>query len=148
MVQSDAEPVDEYLASLDPERRAVIAAVRDVVVANLPTGYVEEMAWGMISYDVPLERYPTTYNGKPLMYAALASLKRYCSLYLTTVYADPARRESFESRYRASGKRLDMGKSCVRFRSLDDLPLDLVADVIGATSVDDFLASYEAARAR
>ena len=148
MVQSNATTVAEYLAALDPDRRAIIGTVRDVVVANLPAGYVEEMAWGMISYDVPLERHPNTYNGKPLTYAALASQKRYCSLYLTSVYADPERLEGFEAQYRATGKRLDMGKSCVRFRTLDDLPLDLVADVIRATPVDDFIALYEAARAR
>jgi hypothetical protein len=147
MVQSQATTVAQYLAELDPDRRATISAVRDVVVANLPAGYVEEMAWGMISYDVPLARHPNTYNGKPLVYAALASQKRYCSLYLTAVYADPERQTWFESRYRDTGKRLDMGKSCVRFRGLDDLPLDLVADVIRGTPVDEFIAICEAARA-
>ena len=141
-----AETVAEYLADLDPDRRAIIGAVRDVVLANLPVGYVEEIAWGMISYDIPLDRYPDTYNGKPLMYAALASQKRHCALYLTNVSGDPARRERFAERYRATGKRLDMGKSCVRFRTLDDLPLDLVAEVIAGTSVDEYLAAYAASR--
>ena len=100
----------------------------------------------MISYDIPLDRYPDTYNGKPLMYAALASQKRHCALYLTNVSADPARLEWFMERYRATGKRLDMGKSCVRFRTLDDLPLDLVAEVIAGTSVDEYLAAYAASR--
>jgi len=148
MAQSDATTVEQYLAELEPDRRAIVGAVRDVIVANLPAGYVEEMGWGMIAYDVPLSRHPDTYNGKPLMYAALASQQRYCSLYLTAVYADPDRRGSFEARYRETGKRLDMGKSCVRFRSLDGLPLDLVADVIGATPVDEFIAILEAARGR
>ena len=141
-----AETVAEYLADVDPDRRAIIGAVRDVVLANLPVGYVEEIAWGMISYDIPLDRYPDTYNGKPLMYAALASQKRHCALYLTNVSADPARLEWFTERYRATGKRLDMGKSCVRFRTLDDLPLDLVAEVIAGTSVDEYLAAYAASR--
>lgn len=145
---SDATTVDEYLAALADDRRAVIAAVRDVIVANLPTGFVEGIGWGMISYDVPLERYPNTYNGKPLMYAALASQKRHCALYLTDVYIDPARLDWFTERYRASGKRVDIGKSCVRFRTVDDLPLDLVAEVIAGTSVDAFLATYEAGRRR
>jgi len=148
MVRSEATTVEQYLAELEPDRRAIVSAVRDVIVASLPAGYVEEIGWGMISYDVPLSRHPNTYNGKPLMYAALASQKRSCSLYLTAVYADPDRRAAFEARYRDTGKRLDMGKSCVRFRSLDDLPLDLVADVIGATPVDEFVAVYEAARGR
>ena len=148
MAPSAATTVEQYLAELDPQRRAIIGAVRDIVVANLPAGYVEEMAWGMISYDVPLSRHPDTYNGKPLMYAALASQKRYCSLYLSAVYADPERHADFEARYRDTGKRLDMGKSCVRFRTLDDLPLDLVADVIGGTPVDEFITLYETARPR
>src|SRR5262245_33951638 len=148
MARSEATTVEQYLAELEPDRRAITSAVREVIVANLPDGYVEEMAWGMISYDVPLSRHPNTYNGKPLVYAALASQKRYCSLYLTAVYADPDHRASFEHRYRETGKRLDMGKSCVRFRTLDDLPLDLVADVIRATPVDEFVAIYDAARTR
>jgi len=147
MAQSAATTVEQYLAELDPDRRAIVSAVRDVVVTNLPAGYVEEMAWGMISYDVPLSRHPNTYNGKPIMYAALASQKRYCSLYLSAVYADPDRQADFEARYRDTGKRVDMGKSCVRFRTLDDLPLDLVAEVIGGTPVDEFITMYEAGRA-
>jgi hypothetical protein len=146
MARSDATTVDGYLAALPDDRREIIGRVRDVIVANLPDGYVEEMAWGMISYDVPLERYPDTYNGKPLMYAALASQKRHCAVYLTNVYGDPKRLEEFEARYRASGKRLDMGKSCVRFRTLDDLPLALIGDTIAATTVDEFLAIYETSR--
>ncbi len=111
-------------------RRATIDAVRAVVLANLPAGYDESFRWGMLSYEIPLHRYPDTYNGKPLMYAALAAQKRYSSLYLTSVYSDPGKLERFVEAYRATGKRLDMGKSCVRFRTLDDLPLDVVADAI------------------
>ncbi len=145
-MRSDAATVDEYLAALPADRRETIELVRDVVVAALPTGYEEEMAWGMISYDVPLARHADTYNGKPLMYAALAAQQRYCSLYLSAVYADADALERFRTAYLATGKRLDMGKSCVRFRTLDDLPLDLVAETIAATSVDDFVRIYEAAR--
>jgi hypothetical protein len=148
VARSEATTVEHYLAELDRDWRAIIGSVRDVIVANLPSGYVEEMAWGMISYDVPLSRHPNTYNGKPLMYAALASQRRYCSLYLSAVYADPELQAQFETRYRDTGKRLAIGRSCVRFRTLDDLPLDLVADVIRGTSVGDFVALYEAARAR
>lgn len=145
-MRSEATTVEQYLAELPDARRDTIARVRAVIVANLPDGYVETMAWGMISYEVPLERYPDTYNGKPLGYAALASQKRYCSVYLTNVYNDPERLEAFEAAYRATGKRLDMGKSCVRFRTLDDLPLDLIGETIAATPVDEFLKSYEAGR--
>jgi hypothetical protein len=104
------------------------------------------MNWGMLSYEVPLSRYADTYNGQPLPYAALASQKRYMSLYLNSVYGDPATERWFTDRYEASGKRLDMGKSCVRFKHLDDLPLDLIAETIARTPVDDFIRRYETSR--
>ena len=78
------------------------------------------MNWGMISYEVPLSTCPDTYNGQPLMYAALASQKRHMAVYLTGIYLDEAEREAFEEAYRATGKRFDVGRSCVRFRSLED----------------------------
>lgn len=148
MAQSSAATVEEYLAELSEDRRAMVAAVRDVVNANLPAGYEEAMAFGMVSWQIPLERYPTTYNRRPLVYASLASQKQYVSLYLMCVYTDEGAAEAFEARYRATGKRLDMGKSCVRFRTLDDLPLDLVAETIAATPVDAYIERYEASRRR
>ncbi len=146
MVRSAAATVEEYLGELSAERREAVAAVRAVALANLPEGYVEAMNWGMISWEVPLERYPNTYNGQPLMYAALASQKNYMSLYLMCVYADDDDRARFEERFRASGKRLDMGKSCVRFRRVEDLPMDLIGEVIASMSVDEYIRRYEAAR--
>jgi uncharacterized protein YdhG (YjbR/CyaY superfamily) len=134
--------VAQYLAELPDDRREAIATVRATILANLPDGMEDAVEWGMLTYQVPMERSGPTYNGKPLMYAALASHKRHMALYLTDVYIDEARLE----RYRSTGKRLDMGKSCVRFRSLDDLPLDLVGETIRATTVEDFLA--RAARSR
>ena len=100
----------------------------------------------MISYEVPLSIQPDTYNGKPLMYAALASQKRHMAVYLSGVYADPDARADFERAYRATGKRVDMGKSCVRFRRLDDLPLDLVGDAIARYDVEDFVDLYHRGR--
>jgi len=144
-MQSAAATVEEYLESLAPERRAVVSAVRELVLAHLPEGYVEAMNWGMISYEVPLARHPQTYNGKPLSYAALAAQKRGYSLYLMGIYGSAPLRERFESRYRQTGKRMDIGKSCVRFRTLDDLPLDVVAEAIAAVSVDEFCAMHDAA---
>jgi uncharacterized protein YdhG (YjbR/CyaY superfamily) len=145
-MQSDAETVEEYLAELPEDRRAAIAAVRSTVLEHLPEGYVEEMGFGMITYVVPLERYPDTYNGKPLVYASLASQKRHMAVYLMCIYMDEVDAESFEDRYRATGKRLDKGKSCVRFRRLEDLPLELIGKVIGSVPVDQFIAGYESAR--
>ena len=146
MARSDAATVEQYLAELAPDRREQIEAMREVVLENLPDGYEEAMNWGMISWEIPLERYPKTYNKQPLMYAALASQKNYMSLYLMCVYAHEGRHAEFERRFKASGKKLDMGKSCVRFKSVDDLPMDLIAETIASTSVDDYIRSYEAAR--
>lgn len=147
-MRSDAATVEEYLASLPGERREAIASVRRVVLEHLPAGYEECMAFGMIAWVVPLSRYPDTYNKQPLALASLASQKRHMALYLNNVYSDEAAREWFTSAYAESGKRLDMGKSCVRFKRLDDLPLDVIAQAIARTSVDDFIASYEAARSK
>ena len=116
MVRSAAATVEEYVQELAPDRREDVQAVRKLVLDNLPPGYVETMNWGMITYEIPLDRYPDTYNGQPLMYAALASQKRYMSLYLMCVYSHQESRIWFEERFKASGKKLDMGKSCVRFR--------------------------------
>lgn len=145
MTAQDAT-VARYLAELPDDRRDAIATVRATILTNLPDGMEEAVEWGMLTYQIPVARSGPTYNGKPLMYAALASHKRHMALYLTDVYIDEARLERFRERYRSTGKRLDMGKSCVRFRSLDDLPLELVGETIGATTVEDFLA--RAARSR
>ena len=140
--------MDEYLAGLPRERREAVSRVRSVILDRLPDGYEEEMRWGMISYEVPLSIQPDTYNGKPLMYAALASQKRHMAVYLSGVYADPDARADFERAYRASGKRIDMGKSCVRFRRLDDLPLDVVADAIARYPIEEFVDLYNRGRRR
>ncbi len=146
-MRSEAGTVEEYLASLSPERRADIEAVRAEILANLPAGYEETMNWGMISYEVPLETYPDTYNGKPLMYAALASQKNHMAVYLTAVYAQDETRDAFLDAYRATGKKLDVGRSCVRFKKLEDLPLELIGKTIAGTSVDTFVTEVQAARA-
>jgi Domain of unknown function (DU1801) len=127
-VQSKAETVAAYLAELPDERREAIGAVREVVLANLPDGFEEGMQYGMIGYYVPLERYPETYNGQPLGVAALASQKRHISLYLMGIYANDDGATWFRERWEAAGKRLDMGKSCVRFRRLEDVPLEVVGE--------------------
>jgi len=146
MVTSKAATVPEYLASLAPERRDAIARVRQVVNEHLPEGFEETMQYGMISWVVPLSRFPDTYNGQALAIASLASQKAHASLYLMGVYADARARTGFERAFHAAGKKLDMGKSCVRFRSADDLALDAVGQAIAGISVDDFLASYSAAK--
>ena len=148
MAKSKTETVDGYLAELPEDRRAAISAVRQVVLENLPQGYEEMMQFGMIGYVIPLERYPVTYNGQALQYAAVASQKNYMSLYLMNVYSDEAVERWFVDRYKDSGKRLDMGKACVRFKSLQDLPIDLVGEAIALTPVDRFIERYEMSRNR
>ena len=103
------------------------------------------MNWGMIVYQVPLARYSDTYNGQPLAYAALASQKNHMAVYLTGIYADDETRQAFEAAYRATGKRYDVGKSCVRFRKLDDLPLALIGESVARFGVDEFIAQVEKA---
>ena len=145
-MQSDAKTVAEYLSNLDDVRREAISAVRGVILDNLPDGYEEAMQFGMITYVVPLSVLADTYNGQPLMYVALASQKRHMSLYLTNVYGDESVEKWFRERYLAAGKKLDMGKSCVRFRKLDDLPLELVGEVVAKTPIADFVEIYRASR--
>ena len=146
MVRSQAPTVEEYLAELPHERRGAMEAVRQVILQHLPAGYEETMQFGMIGYVIPLERYPVTYNKLPLGYVALASQKNYVSLYLMGIYGDENEERWFTEEYGATGKRLDKGKSCVRFRKLDDMPLPLIGKAVGRTSVDDFIEQYEASR--
>lgn len=142
-MRSNASTVEEYLSDLPDDRREAIEAVREVILANLPEGYVESMNWGMIAYEVPLETYPHTYNEQPLSFAALASQKNHMAVYLTGIYISDEAREAFETAYRATGKRYDVGKSCVRFRKLEDLPLDLIGETIAGLPVDRLIARVE-----
>ena len=146
MAASAAATVDEYLESLPPERRAVVSAVRDVILRNLPQGYRETMSFGMIGYGIPLERYPNTYNRQPLAYAALAAQKNHYALYLMSAYQDSDDEARLRRDFAEAGKKLDMGKSCIRFRALDDLPLDAIARAIAAVPPEEHIARYEASR--
>ncbi len=148
MARSMAGSVEDYLEELPRERREALQEVRKVVLDNLPAGYVETMNWGMITYEIPLERYPDTYNKRPLMYAALASQKNHMSLHLMCVYSHKESRVRFEEKFKASGKKLNMGKSCVRFKRLEDLPLDVVGEAIAGTSVDAYIRIYQESRTK
>jgi uncharacterized protein YdhG (YjbR/CyaY superfamily) len=142
-----ASTVDGYLAKLPADRRDALAKVRDVVNANLPAGYEEGMQYGMISWHVPLSRFPETYNGQPLAIAGLGSQKSHMALYLMGVYGDPEIDAWFRGAFAKAGKKLDMGKSCVRFKAIDALPLDVIGQTIRRVPVDAFLAQYADARA-
>jgi hypothetical protein len=148
MAQSKAPTVDAYLDELPPDRRAVVAAVRDTIRRNLPDGYREAMAFGMIGWGIPLERYPDTYNKQPLGCVALAAQKHYYALYLPCAYMDPAAEARLRGAFAAAGKKLDMGKSCVRFKRLEDLPLAAIGAFVAETPPEALIATYEAARAR
>lgn len=143
-MKSQATTVDEYLGELPEERRDTVAAVREMVRDALPDGFSEGMNWGMIAWELPLERYPDTYNGKPLLLAALASQKRHCSLYLHGACMDPELVKRLEDGFAQAGRKLDMGKSCVRFRTVEDLPADVIREVVGALDPTRFIALYEA----
>ena len=148
MASSKAKTVDDYLTELPEQRRAVVSAVRDLVNRHLPPGYVEAMSWGMISWEVPLSRYPDTYNRQPLAYVALAAQKQYYALYLMACYANSTQDVALRNAYADAGKALDMAKSCLRFKALDDLLPEVVGGVIASTPVDAHIAQYEASRAR
>lgn len=147
-MKSNAKTIQGYLKELPPERRGVIEKVRETILKNLPDGYEEALNWGMITYQVPLEVYPDTYNKKPLMYAALANQKNHMAVYLTGIYMDEKLSQEFEESYKKTGKRYDVGKSCVRFRNLDDLPLDVIADSIRAFEMDEFISRTKGLSAR
>ena len=140
--------VTAYLAKLPAARRKELERVRSVVRKHLPSGYEETLARGMIVYEVPLSRYPDTYNGQPLWYAALASQKSYLTLHLMSVYGDAMLAQKLREGFAAAGKKLDMGKACIRFRSADDLALEAVAQVVASTPLERFVAIAQAARRR
>lgn len=143
-MQSAELTVEDYIASLPEDRRESLLRIRKLILENLPDGYEEGMLYGMIGYYIPLSVYPKTYNGQPLGYIALASQKNYMSLYLMSVYGN--NEHKFRSAYKKTKKKLDMGKSCVRFKNFDDLPLDLIAKTVASLTPQQFIAEYEEAR--
>lgn len=148
MVYSKAKTVSEYLAELEPKRQAEIEKLRQLLLSSLPAGLEEAMNWGMICYQVPLSLVPKTYNNQPLLYAAIASQKNYISLYLMPIYAFDQARAQFESAWLATGKKLDVGKSCVRFKNLDEIPLQVVSKAAGQISLAEYVKRYELIQAR
>jgi hypothetical protein len=148
MPRSAVQTVSAYLQSLPPEPRAVVVAVRGVIRRALPAGYQEVVSGGMLCYVIPLRRYPHTYNGQPFVYAALAVQKNYFSLHLIGAYMDTRLRQELEAGFTAAGKRLDMGKGCVRFRRLADVPLPVIERSIARVPLEALIALCEASRAR
>ncbi|MCB9850978.1 MAG: DUF1801 domain-containing protein [Phycisphaerales bacterium] len=147
-MQSKASTVDQYLAELPPDRREAISTVRDVIRKNLPKGYEEGMTYGMIGYYVPHSIYPDGYHcdpKQPLPFASLASQKNHMAIYLMCCYGHPETEAWFREAWAKTGKKLDMGKSCVRFKKLDDIPLSVIGQVIKRVPVKKYIAFYESA---
>jgi hypothetical protein len=148
MVQSKAPTVAAYLKSLPAEGRKAVGAVRKAVRAHLPAGYAETMQYGMITYVVPLKLYPAGYHtgkGGPLPYTALALQKNHLSVYLMGCYGSKADEAWLKREFKARGKKLDMGKSCLRFKTLEDVPLDVIGAAVARWPVKDYIAKYEKA---
>jgi hypothetical protein len=146
MVQSRARTIADYLRELPVERRAVIKSVHQQLLKTLPRGYVATMNWGMISYEVPLSTYPVTYNGQPLSFGGLAAQKNFYALYLMCFYQNQDLEQKLQAACAAQGKKLNMGKCCIRFKSLDELPLAEICKFIRPFTPAKFIACYEAAR--
>jgi hypothetical protein len=145
---SEIRTADAYVAQLEPDRQEFVSAIRDAVNSNLDPGFEEMIDFGMIAWCIPLERNPDTYNGHPLMYAALASQKRYVSVYLMGIYADQDAATWFHEEYEKRNVRANMGKSCVRFRKLEDVPLDLIGQAIARYSAESYLDLVHKAQGR
>ena len=145
---SGAATPEAWLAGQPPERAESLRRVRDLVNANLPEGWVERMAGNMIAWVLPLETYPDTYNRQPLMLASLAAQKNHNALYLMCAYISEERTKRLEEGFKAAGKKIDMGKSCLRFKDFGDLAEEAVAETIRESTVERYIADYEAGRAK
>jgi hypothetical protein len=146
VARSSAATPDAYIAELDAARAEDIRRVRDLVNRMLQPGYVERMAWGMISWEVPLDLRGPTYNGQPLVYAALAAHKNHNALYLNCVDASDERGTRLRAAFEAEGKKFDMGKSCLRFRRAEDLLEAPLAAELASTTPAQFAEHYRSAR--
>lgn len=142
-MKSTATTVTEYLNSLPPDRKKALGEVRKVVKKNLPKGYVEVINWGMISYEIPLKVYPKTYNKKPLMFLGIASQKNHMSLHLMCTYGNKELEQWFKDAWNKTGKKLDMGKGCLRFKKLDDLSLEVLGNLVKKVSIKKYIENYE-----
>lgn len=146
-MQSKAANVKDYLAELPADRRAAIEKVHKVILANLDKDFKEGMQYGMICYAVPHSVYPPGYHcdpKQPLPYAGLASQKHYMSLYIMSSYGNESSENWLREEFAKAGKKLDMGKCCIRFKKLDDLPLDVIGKAIKRVTAAEYIKFYEA----
>ena len=148
-MRSSAKTASEYMKELPPDRRKQLEVVRKMIKKNIPKECKEGIHWGMLTYSVPLKLYPAGYGENPdvpLPYIALASQKNYMALYLMTIYGDKNLGKWFHKAYKASGKKLDMGKGCLRFKKIEDLPLEVITEMIRKKPFKDFIATDEKSR--
>jgi len=143
-----ADSVTDYISKIPEERQEVFKKIFDTVNENLPQGFKENVSYGMVGWAVPLETYPAGYHcapGSPLPFIGLASQKNFIAFYHMGMYADPELLNWFVAEYpKYSKRKLDMGKSCVRFKKMDDIPLELIAEVSKKMTVEDWINIYEA----
>ncbi len=146
-MQSKATTVDQYIAELPDDRKPAMEKLRKIVSENLPTGYKEVMTYGMMGYVVPHEIYPSGYHCTPklpLPFISIGSQKNFIALHHMGIYANPELLEWFVTEYPKHCKtKLDMGKGCIRFKKMDDIPYELIAELATKISVDDWIAMYE-----
>jgi hypothetical protein len=146
-MQYDVQTVEEYLAAIPDDRRPVIEKLRKVVITNLPDGFAEQIAYGMINYVVPLTRYPKGYHVKknePLSFLAIASQKNHIAIYHMGLYGNRAIEQWFVEEYRKRvPTQLDMGKSCIRFKNPQHIPYDLISELCQKITIDEYIRLYE-----
>ena len=148
MATNTQPTITEFLSQLPPGRRAEVKRLRALIRKHLPAGYQEAVSRKMLVYQVPLTRYAETYNKQPLWYVALASEKSYLSLHLMSVYGDSAELKRLKDGFREAGKKLDMGKACIHFQRADELPLEVIGEIVAGTPMDRWIETARAARRR
>lgn len=146
-MQAKMNNIDEYLKSLTIERRLIIDQLRTVISDNLPYGFKEQLAYDMITYVVPLSRYPNGYHvtkDQPLPFISLASQKSHIALYHMGIYGNKKLEDWFVEEYKKRmSTKLDMGKSCIRFKNIKTIPYDLIAELCRKMSVEEYIKIYE-----
>jgi hypothetical protein len=146
MFGGKSKTVAEFLDALPAEKREVAEEVIGLVRKNIPKGYAEEMSLGFVTWSVPLSVFPDTYNGQALWYVAFNTTKAGLSLYLMSVYGSKEREAAFTAAYKKAGKKLDMGRACLRFKSMDDLVLPAVKDAIKSMPMKKYVEEYRESR--
>lgn len=146
-MQSSVLTVEDYLNEIPEERKEVFQKLRDIIRNNISEGFVEQMSYGMIGYIVPHSTYPSGYHCNPklpLPFLNIASQKNFIAIYHMGIYVNPQLMDWFVTEFpKHSNQKLDVGKSCIRFKKLDQIPFDLIAELVGKMTVEDWIECYE-----